>query len=1832
MKSQRSYFQGKTWTQGSFLNFIFFFIFFSSVLFAATLPDTDNFNSSSNGWSGGTRNNNQYLIYKDTTGSKTYDFGSAYANAQVTIDFDYNLVGGWESGATSTDHLYITANGVTFEQSFYGSGSNNSITGSISTITATLDASGRLTLSVNPNTTGSGENVYIDNVYIASSNTPPSATINSALDITAAGGTAYTIRVTYHDPDGKVNASSIGTNDLSISGLSLASATIISGSGTDTTVVDYTFTPPGGSWDDADNGNYTITLGSGAVSDTNGASVASIGGDTSFIVDIPMTLTCTPLRDTATLDGANTNYNNNSFYNNSDWNVGPNSTGGVLQRPYKILINSLGDVTIALSRVDNNQARFSVGIGSCPTSFQGHSTLTLNNVAAGTELYILIYYINGTNTNIEHRLDVDLAVAQVPAAYPDTATTDIGEPIGIDVAANDVSVYSDSVSIKTQPLHGIISAIQAGGVVVYQPDSTYEGTDSFVYTINSPNGILEATVTITMIQPATQYYQTNYQPFELVNPYAQNVVGDYKIAGNTVMCLTDHSTTYGGTCQDANYAMQTSNLKISKYIDIDGDASTWNSTSSYINIPASTYDPSRGIVWAGLFWQGRISTDTDYPMHYGIENGTGYNLIEIGKDSSSTVRNNFDIRNVEANLIRLKIDNGAYNQVQAKTVYSYSSSNGTTYAAFANVTRYLQEAGLGAGDHTFTVANLTTNEGRESTPGVFGGWSLVVIYLEDLLYGEARNISIYNGFVSIGTNTAPIPISGFKLPKAGDISAQLSVFSGEGEYLYGYNENDHNSKDTMEISDQETSGYSYMPGATNDKNIFDGRLDGILRAHIDGQSNDLQVNNDGVDIDTYDVSDKMEEYRDRNENVDEIFIKLYSNNDYITPSMVAFSAQLYVPRLCYDYNYRQNGYSYTEDNNGSKVPYIDIKDNSGGPIDVKILIRSMDSDVDFSHVSIYSDMNLSKVKYQPGHFSKTEIGASYYMPVTETTTLTCNEGSSTASSVCYTSAKNFRAGLGRNTTGYPLANAGSFSSGDEMRFTYTLMPQNHDPLSTPLDLYVDIQYALADGSGGDLAPVYGIPLGDPRRMTLCPPNPYYMPEWGIFNAIDAQINRNRTGQSGNEYFNNLLTQVSARPFTIDVVSLDASENPPTKPQDRNTSVSVEIFDASEMHDINNTCNDQDTNLVLSRIVHLNFSENNRLNVPDMTSNSAIESAALRIWYMHDGNTSHLISNWTATTDSNGNLLGISNLYNQIPNAPTYCSAECATNTSVNCYNCLKKFFGYALCSRDNFAIRPESYHVLLQDQNLSDPLDLGFDIRRNSDANATARLSAGYLYNLDINATNHRDNNNTSGYKQTFQNASPATLQLMWQEPAAVTCNDENNVSIDALLTNGMGTDIRLQRDNVGLYSLQMRDTIWTAADQGVQPHHTAANFFITNVSDCRPDATLVSDDNLTGPYDIRKVGCIIATPHTVDTQLTNRTATTYQDMNISFHPYALSLNNLTLSHGSNFDTNFTAPPGRDLFLYMAALSEENNTSINAVGTIAARGNNGVILTNYTGNCYAEDINLTLNNTLPACDPNMFGYSFFNVDNNGTVLYSDNLTSNTVSLSDTNFTEPMAGTMNIRLHYNYDRNVTTPMNPKRVNIIDFSVDCNQTADCTISVDKNNNYDYGQTAPLDSNITFIYGRTHSPRYRINGSDGNATQYYEVYWDGNAACNLNNLLTTPIASVDSIDWYQNVFHDTAANGSITGFTPRNAASFQLIALTHDTNTSRGRFQLQNNIALPYKTTINVNAPSWLIYNRFDSNATANSFDIEFVGNGNIGGKGNAAQTNEGAAPNANKRIMW
>ncbi|WP_162304870.1 hypothetical protein [Sphingobacterium olei] len=230
-----------------------------------------------------------------------------------------------------------------------------------------------------------------------------------------------------------------------------------------------------------------------------------------------------------------------------------------------------------------------------------------------------------------------------------------------------------------------------------------------------------------------------------------NVQGDFTMLGNTNLTLVSYSNTG-------------SNNADMKYVDVDNDASTWNSSSATLKLGDA--DPRCSeILFAGLYWTGRAH-DLDAS---GVSNSP--NIFSVTKNS---VTKEFNKRK-----IKLKKAGGTYQQIEAGTndIYYPTTTGGAMYSAYADVTDYVRANGVGE----YTVADIAVREGAGGATGFYGGWSMVVIFKNPTM--KWRDISVFDGhgYMTSNGGTVELPISGFRTAQSGDINVKLGVTAGEGD-------------------------------------------------------------------------------------------------------------------------------------------------------------------------------------------------------------------------------------------------------------------------------------------------------------------------------------------------------------------------------------------------------------------------------------------------------------------------------------------------------------------------------------------------------------------------------------------------------------------------------------------------------------------------------------------------------------------------------------------------------------------------------------------------------------------------------------------------------------------------------------------------------------------------------------------------------------------------------------------------------------------------------------------------------------------------------------------
>jgi len=412
---------------------------------------------------------------------------------------------------------------------------------------------------------------------------------------------------------------------------------------------------------------------------------------------------------------------------------------------------------------------------------------------------------------------------------------------------------------------------------------------------------------------------------------------------------------------------------------------------------------------------------------------------------------------------------------------------------------------------------------------------------------------------------------------------------------------------------------------------------------------------------------------------------------------------------------------------------------------------------------------------------------------------------------------------------------------------------------------------------------------------------------------------------------------------------------------------------------------------------------------------------------------------------------------------------------------------------------------------------------------------------------------NSSSTTNLYNGNAEQNLTLIIKPPCAIGADSNNtNITFD-----GGDNETDVKTGNIGDYNLSVVDKTWTAVDQG----HSHGD-------DCNPN----DSNNTHDAYG--KVGCNVAKFQTI--------TFSPKDFNI-----ALSV--------KNFDGNFTY------------ISNDKAMSATIDYSVTARLEDNNTATAYDRNCYAKDINSTIE--MLTTKPHGWGGT-----NNSTAInrirYFDDGNTTTfrhatdgeviLSSTDGNFTE---GTANLRALFNFDRNISTPDMPFIISKNDFNITVVDTNDTKGA-------DFDRT--IDKNTTFYYGRVFAPDYR-GPSPLTARIYYEVFCND---CNQSDFNIIGDLSAQGARWYINKHHNDIAQGRVRtegatlGFTSVGDTDTGKPETDHIAN---GEETLLLTKANDTTDRIKMLPDPWLIYNRYNENATTNDFIIEFLERSNWGGRG-------------------
>jgi len=582
--------------------------------------------------------------------------------------------------------------------------------------------------------------------------------------------------------------------------------------------------------------------------------------------------------------------------------------------------------------------------------------------------------------------------------------------------------------------------------------------------------------------------------------------------------------------------------------------------------------------------------------------------------------------------------------------------------------------------------------------------------------------------------------------------------------------------------------------------------------------------------------------------------------------------------------------------------------------------------------------------------------------------------------------------------------------------------------------------------------------------------------------------------------------------------------------------------------------------------------------------NARKNTALRISYNQTNDGNNDLVKITPTLDNGGNATGeysinfpeiiqaisppvcavdMDGISNNVDTIGTWCRNNSNKLTMTEIAICMECVYGYNTkfeCSRDNFSMRPEAFLMHLDDQNQTNPtmqsrLTTNYSGVTAAIADANLQelnISAGYNYNIEVNATNHRNNNSVNGYIKSFDSSNPLLSindksGYKWEERTGVTpgaCNDDSNHSIKMTFYNGTlynthtannQVDTNTSLYEVGEYELRILDTTWTAVDgdtttlnsNGTQKylsHHVGSYFLSQNLPDCSQGSNKTypvgTQIDFTTPNTRLNTlaGCNISSEHTNahtnslydpsdgSTAILAATDLKYNSYDVEFHPYEFIINNtLRLGIGSASDSKgAVASSVTNPFIYMSdvnMMTRDENMSVHFDANITAIGKNGTTgLKNFVKGCYAKplDLNITKSRTGNSNLILSYTYQEFSSTTNP-IPANDFIDFINFGNQDVNVTLN-TDSNNLKNSFQKDMNGTLDT---RINL-NFNRDVNTSANperitfIEYKVDNPNNQfsadlttktAEGNTT-INQNVTFYYGRTAARKTRIVCNTGNA----------------------------------------------------------------------------------------------------------------------------------------------
>lgn len=346
-------------------------------------------------------------------------------------------------------------------------------------------------------------------------------------------------------------------------------------------------------------------------------------------------------------------------------------------------------------------------------------------------------------------------------------------------------------------------------------------------------GVVMATAAAVVLLSAAPGYAD--REFEVA--FSKNDAGNILLATNSVLSCQEALPGCENARNAARGAQLGNNSWAMRYLDVDSDPGTFNSSSAQLTLPAGAT-----VLFARLYWGANLE-----------RSARGEPAIDPG--ARGTVLFDTPAPGGYAPVDAARVDTGR------------ARSQAGAYQAYADVLDQVRASGAGS----YSVANVQAGTGDDR----YGGWALVVAYASSA--EPARNMTVFDGFESVNSGDAPreISVRGFTTPPSGPVRSRLGFVAYEGDLSLG---GDSASLNGSDLSD-----------ATNPANNFFNSAISVQGQNVTSRTPAFP-NNLGYD------SDVIQTERLPN-GATSAAIRLKTTGDTYIPGVVFVATELFAPDL-----------------------------------------------------------------------------------------------------------------------------------------------------------------------------------------------------------------------------------------------------------------------------------------------------------------------------------------------------------------------------------------------------------------------------------------------------------------------------------------------------------------------------------------------------------------------------------------------------------------------------------------------------------------------------------------------------------------------------------------------------------------------------------------------------------------------------------------------------------------------------------------------------------------------------------------------------------------------